>query len=101
MGASIENAHIQAGLLECLRQSGQCDVIQSKVKSIKPATHSGERPLIILECGTTVEPMVLIGSDGEKSLTRTQYNIGTWGQSYHQKGLVCTVSTLQPNHIAF
>ena len=71
MGASIENGHVQAGLLERLRQSGHCDVIKSKVKTIKPATSSSERPLITLECGTTIEPMLLVGSDGEKSLTRT------------------------------
>jgi 2-polyprenyl-6-methoxyphenol hydroxylase-like FAD-dependent oxidoreductase len=43
----------------------------------------------------------MVGSDGEKSLTRTEYGIGTWGQSYHAKGLVCTVRTLQPHTIAF
>ena len=48
-----------------------------------------------------VEPLLLVGSDGEKSLTRTEYNIGTWGQQYNVKGLVCTVKSLQPNQIAF
>jgi len=91
MGASIENQHLQAGLLERLSQTGKCEIISKKVQSIKQAKGSNERPQITLEDGQTIEPLLLVGSDGEKSLTRTQYNIGTWGHSYNQKGLVCTV----------
>lgn len=44
---------------------------------------------------------MLIGSDGEKSLTRNKYGIGATGYNYNQNGLVCTVETVRPNEIAF
>jgi 2-polyprenyl-6-methoxyphenol hydroxylase-like FAD-dependent oxidoreductase len=47
-----------------------------------------------LEDGTQIQPKLLVGSDGEKSLTRSEYKIGSTGHSYGQKGLVCTVSCL-------
>jgi 2-polyprenyl-6-methoxyphenol hydroxylase-like FAD-dependent oxidoreductase len=53
--------------------------VTQKVKSIKPAKSSGELPQISLEDGQIIEPLLLVGSDGEKSLTRTEYSIGTWG----------------------
>jgi len=56
MGASIENQHLQAGLLERLRQTNKCEVVSQKVKSIKPATSSAELPLIELEDGSQIEP---------------------------------------------
>ena len=54
-----------------------------------------------LEDGSAIEPKLLIGSDGANSMTRKQYGIDTFDQSYGQKGLVCSVSTIQPNEIAF
>lgn len=69
--------------------------------SIEPATNPSERPLVHLEDGTIIEPTLLIGSDGEKSKTRSDYKIGSWGYSYNQNGLVCTVETVRPNEIAF
>ncbi len=44
------------------------------------AKNSNERPKITLDDDSEIEPLLLVGSDGEKSLTRTEYNIGTWGQ---------------------
>lgn len=66
-----------------------------------PTFTQSERPIVVLEDGTQIKPKLLVGSDGEKSLTRSQYKIGTSGHSYGQKGLVCTVSCLQPNEIAY
>mgnify|MGYP006112193059 FL=1 len=54
-----------------------------------------------LDDGTVIECKLLIGSDGEKSKTRSEYGIGAWGYSYNQNGLVCTVETIRPNDIAF
>lgn len=80
MGASIENQHLQAGLLERLHQTKKCQIVTRKVKQIKAAKSSNERPQIILDDDSVIEPLLLVGSDGEKSLTRSEYNIGTWGQ---------------------
>ena len=100
MGASIENAHLQAAALEALRQSGKVEILKQKVSSVQAGTVSA-RPVVTLENGDVLEPTLLVGSDGEKSLTRTEYKIGTWGHSYGQKGLVCTVKTMQPSVTAF
>lgn len=81
MGASIENAHLQAAALAALRQTGKVDIIKQKVASVKAGTKSA-RPVVTLENGDVLEPTLLVGSDGEKSLTRTEYKIDTWGHSY-------------------
>ena len=44
---------------------------------------------------------MIIGSDGEKSKTREEYGIKSTGFSYEQSGIVCTVSSVRPNTIAF
>ena len=56
MGASIENQHLQAALLQRLNESGKCEVIQQKVKSIKPAKNQSELPHVTLEDGTEISP---------------------------------------------
>ena len=101
MGASIENQHLLAGMLSQLDRSDKCEIIKKKVTEITPSTDAGELPVIQLEDGTKIEPKLIIGSDGKQSMTRTSYGLETTGHSYGQKGLVCSVSTLQPNEIAF
>jgi 2-polyprenyl-6-methoxyphenol hydroxylase-like FAD-dependent oxidoreductase len=54
-----------------------------------------------LEDGTVIEADLIIGSDGEKSKTREEYGIKASGYSYEQSGVVCTVSSMRPNTIAF
>jgi ubiquinone biosynthesis monooxygenase Coq6 len=62
-----------------------------------------ERPSVKLEDGTVIEADLIIGSesDEEKSKTREEYGIKSSGFSYEQSGVVCTVSSLRPNTIAF
>lgn len=94
MGASIENQHLLAGLLAQLEKTGSCEIVKQKVTQIEPAGSSGELPRITLEDGSKVEPKLLVGSDGANSMTRNEYGIDTDEQTYGQKGLVCSVSTL-------
>ena len=101
MGASIENQHLLAGMLSQLGRSDKCEIIKKKVTEITPSTDASELPVIKLEDGTKIEPKLIIGSDGKQSMTRSSYGLETTGHSYGQKGLVCSVSTLQPNEIAF
>jgi ubiquinone biosynthesis monooxygenase Coq6 len=68
---------------------------------IKRPTNHLERPSVKLEDGTVIEADLIIGSDGEKSKTREEYGIKSSGFSYEQSGVVCTVSSLRPNTIAF
>lgn len=94
MGASIENLHLQAGLLASMSELNKCELIRKKVVGVTPTFTPEQRPTILLEDGTQIQPKLLVGSDGEKSLTRSEYKIGSTGHSYGQKGLVCTVSCL-------
>mgnify|MGYP001444678338 CR=1 FL=1 len=82
MGASIENQHLLAGLLDRLNASNKCQIIKQKVTNIDPANSGSELPKITLEDGSLIEPKLLIGSDGANSMTRKQYNIETYDQSY-------------------
>ena len=90
-----------AGLLAQLETTGKCEIVKQKVTKIQPASSVSELPSITLEDGTVIEPKLLVGSDGGNSMTRNEYKIDTDEISYGQKGLVCSVSTLQPNEIAF
>ena len=102
MGASIENSHLLAALVERAKNLNKCDIIQQKVVEIKRPSATGVgRPSVKLEDGTVIEADLIIGSDGEKSKTREEYGIKSSGFSYEQSGVVCTVSSLRPNTIAF
>lgn len=101
MGASIENNHLLAALVERARGLEKTETIQKKVVEVKRPASSGERPYVRLEDGTKIEADLIIGSDGEKSKTREEYGIQATGFSYEQSGLVCTVSSIRPNTIAF
>ena len=94
MGASIENQHLLAGLLSQLDKTQKCEIVKQKVVKIDPANSNSDLPRVTLEDGTTVEPKLLIGSDGGNSMTRKEYKIETKDKSYGAKGLVCSVSTL-------
>jgi 2-octaprenyl-6-methoxyphenol hydroxylase len=101
MGSSVENNHLLAALIEKLNVQGGCEIIQKKVVEVKrPATPS-DRPSVKLEDGTVITADLIVGSDGEKSKTREEYGIKATGFSYEQSGLVCTVSSVRPNHVAF
>jgi 2-polyprenyl-6-methoxyphenol hydroxylase-like FAD-dependent oxidoreductase len=49
---------------------GKTEIIQNKVTEIKAAKSDFERPSITLDDGTEISPKLVIGSDGEKSMTR-------------------------------
>lgn len=101
MGSSIENNHLLAALIERNRELKKCDIIQKKVVEVKRPANSWDRPHVKLEDGTIIEADLIIGSDGEKSKTREEYGIKSTGFSYEQSGIVCTVSSVRPNTIAF
>ena len=68
---------------------------------IKRPSSPSERPSVKLEDGSVIEADLIVGSDGEKSKTREEYGIKASGFSYEQSGVVCTVSSIRPNTIAF
>ena len=78
MGASIENQHLLAGLLNQLESTQKCQVVKQKVVEIQPANSGSELPKVTLEDGSAIEPKLLIGSDGANSMTRKQYGIDTY-----------------------
>ena len=82
MGASIENQHLLAGLLDQLEKSSKCEILPKKVAEIKPASSSQELPTITLEDGSKVMPKLIVGSDGKQSMTRKEHKIDTFGHSY-------------------
>ena len=65
-----------------MEELNKCELIMQKVVGVTPTFTSAERPTVYLENGTQIKPKLLVGSDGEKSLTRSKYKIGTTGHSY-------------------
>lgn len=51
--------------------------------AIIPAEGPSEKARVELDDGTEIECNLVIGSDGEKSKTRNDYQIGAWGYSYN------------------
>ena len=90
MGASVENDHVVASLFEAVESTEKVEVITGdKIKQITPG---GEKlSTIELESGEKYKARLLVGSDGMNSFTRQAHGISTWGQSYNQKGVVCTL----------
>ena len=82
MGASIENQHLLVGLLAQLEKTNKCEIIKQKVVKITPSGSIGELPKVTLEDGSTIEPKLLVGSDGANSMTRSEYKIVTDEQTY-------------------
>ena len=56
--------------------------MKQKVVNIDPATSNSDLPSVTLENGQIIEPKLLVGSDGAKSMTRNGYGIETTDQSY-------------------
>ena len=90
MGASVENDHVVSGLFEAVNETEKVEILTGeKIKSITPG---GEKLTTIeLESGEKYKARLVIGSDGMNSMTRKAHGISTWGQSYNQKGVVCTL----------
>jgi 2-polyprenyl-6-methoxyphenol hydroxylase-like FAD-dependent oxidoreductase len=82
MGASVENNHILAALVERAKNLNKCDIIQQKVVEIKRPANGWDRPSVKLEDGSIIEADLIVGSDGEKSKTREEYGIKASGYSY-------------------
>ena len=70
MGASVENQHLQAALLQRIKELEKCELMQQRVSEISAAKSERDRPIIKLENGSEIEARLIIGSDGENSMTR-------------------------------
>ncbi|CDW77713.1 ubiquinone biosynthesis monooxygenase coq6-like [Stylonychia lemnae] len=101
MGASVENNHLLAGLVERTQELNKCQILQRKVVKIEVPKSQSEKPIVELDDGTLIRAKLVIGSDGEKSKVREEFGIRASGYSYGQNGLVCTVRTIRPNTIAY
>lgn len=75
MGASIENNHLLAALINRVKTLDKCDIIQKKVVAVKRPREVSGRPRVILDDGSVIEAELIVGSDGEKSKTREEYGI--------------------------
>ena len=69
-------------MLAQLAKSAKCEIVKKSVVKIEPALSCAQLPRVTLEDGSTIEPKLLVGSDGANSMTRNEYKIGTDEQSY-------------------
>lgn len=70
-------------MLQRIKDLGKCDLVPKKVKEIVSAKDDKDRPLIKLDDGSEIEARLIIGSDGENSLTRNSYGIDTFKKEYN------------------
>ena len=101
LGATIEAGHLEAAVFEQMQQQDECQILSSRVDKIVPARNNVERPKVIMEDGTTIEPALIVGSDGADNFTRLQHKIPSSGYNYNQNALVCNIQTLQPNQTSY
>ncbi|MDH5691925.1 MAG: UbiH/UbiF/VisC/COQ6 family ubiquinone biosynthesis hydroxylase [Gammaproteobacteria bacterium] len=96
LGNIIENLAIQQSLID---QFEQYDCVEYRhplrIKALHLETDHAE---LETSEGETLSARLLAGADGARSWLRSQFDIETIGWSYHQKGLVCVVSTEQGHH---
>ena len=52
MGASIENNHLLAALVEKTKQLGKCEIIPKKVVEVRAAKSMQEKPRVTLDDGS-------------------------------------------------
>ena len=92
MGRTIEVKHLQAVLLDRLKELNRCEIaIPSSIEIIKQE-NPGFVDLELID-GRKIRTKLLIGSDGARSKVKHFSKIPTYGWSYNQMGIVCTIET--------
>ena len=88
LGRTIEVRHLQAALFERIAELKKCEVsMPNQIETIK------KDGFIELELkdGRKINTRLLIGSDGARSKVKQFSKIPTYGWSYNQMGIVCTI----------
>ena len=91
LGHIIENRQLQKTSFSLCQQQANIDVICPA----KPVAIDNQQ--LRLEDGRIVKTQLIIAADGAHSAIKELANIQTKGWSYHQKGLVCNVTTEHPH----
>ncbi len=96
LGYMLENRHIRAALFASLTTC-------PPIKFLAPAElvgleTRGARARVTLADGRAISAPLIVGADGRHSSIRQLTGIGTVGWSYHQTGIVCTVTHEVPHH---
>ena len=92
MGRTIEVKHLQSVLFDRLKELKRCEIaIPSSIENIKQE-NPGFLDLELID-GRKIKTKLLIGSDGARSKVKQFSKIPTYGWSYNQMGIVCTIET--------
>lgn len=93
LGRTIEVKHLQACLFERIQELNRCEVaIPSSIEGISQDENQGCLNLNLID-GRKIKTKLLIGSDGARSKVKQFSKIPTYGWSYNQMGIVCTISS--------
>ena len=92
MGRTIEIKHLQGCLFERIEELKRCEVaIPNSIEKIQQEDHGFIE--LELKDGRKIKTRLLVGSDGAKSKVKQFSKIPTYGWSYNQMGIVCTIET--------
>jgi 2-polyprenyl-6-methoxyphenol hydroxylase-like FAD-dependent oxidoreductase len=96
-----EIKHLQAALMEKIRELGKVKL--GVPDTIEEIDYSHEKEVRVkLKEGGWVASKLVVGSDGKNSKVKQAANIPTYGWSYSQMGIVCTIQAgQQPVPTAF
>lgn len=92
MGRTIEIKHLQGCLFERIQELKRCEVaIPGSIEKISQ-DNDGYIDLTLID-GRKIQTKLLVGSDGARSKVKQFSKIPTYGWSYNQMGIVCTIET--------
>lgn len=95
LGWMAENRHTRHALISVLKDRDRIMAV-APAKAIRHEIRS-EGGSVWLEDGRQLDAKLIIACDGKFSRTRVREGVRTFGWSYRQKGVVCTVAHDEPH----
>ena len=95
-GYNIENRHLVAALEQRARSLPKLRLVEDEVVGIGPG--GNDAATVSLKSGDAVRPLLIVGADGRKSMSRQAAGIAIDERSYPQVALTLCLRHSRPHH---